>query len=1080
MRRFKLFLTLLLAFAVQFSFAQEKVVTGTVSDESGPLPGVNVIVKGTNKGTQTDFDGKFTLKNVKKGDVIQFSYVGMTTVEKKVGNKNVMNVKMKSENTLEEVVIVGYGSSKKTSLTGSSKSVKSETIQSKAVSNISKALAGEVSGVKVINSSGQPGSSAKVRIRGFSSIDGVNDPLYVVDGVPYEGNINEINQSDIETYTVLKDASATAIYGSRGSNGVIVITTKKGKKGTSFIEVETKAGMSMELLPRYDMISSPEEYVEISWDILKRNLDKNLAAYNFTDEQIRGYTSKFLFSDNKNFGKIPTFYNMWNQQGADLIDPKTGKLKPNITRRYTPEDYDKHLFGTGMRNETTVKLSAGNNKTRFYSSIGYLDANGYAKKTNFKRISTRLNVSHEVKEWLKGSINMAFVITKARGAAGLGGRYSSNPFYFAKNVAPIYPVYERDAKGNKIREPYFGGYLYDMGFGVNRPSRPFANDTNPLASIEYNHAEGVNYKFVGNQYLEAKLMEGLKLSSRVGLEYLNFNGTDRTNPFYGGGVAAKGIIEKSNQQFRFLTWTKMLRYEKEFDDHKVEFMAAHENSDYEFKYLFATKSGLVNPFGNDLNTAIKDEGKASSYTNGYSLESYFGQLKYEYLGRYIANLTFRRDGTSKFSKHKWDNFGSLGLAWRISQEDFLYDSETFKELKLRASYGFTGNQGTATEGTRIYYANQDIYSIGNISGSPTLNLKLKGNPDLTWETSKMFEVGADFNIADVLEGTLNYYMKDTDGMFYNQRGGISLGYAFIKVNDGKMRNSGFEFDLKAHIVNTNDFKFDFILNGEMVANKITAMPIDPVTGEQVILNDRLSKGESFYNYYMPEWEGVNEDTGRAQWASYYDDKNNNDKRDDGETIRSMTLYKGQNKDVNIKKDVTSKYADATQKYINKFRVPDVRGAFGIYLDYKGISFSSQFLYGLGGYIYDGEYASYMSDGNIGQNNYHVDVRNRWQKKGDITDVPRFTAGVDANATSSSTRFLTKMDYLSLNNIKLGYTLPKNYIKTLGLEKLSFFVSGDNLWVASHRKGLNPTTEGSTNDVTYNPLSTMTLGVNVKF
>ncbi len=1086
MRKIRLFLTLVLAFVVQFSFAQEKVITGTVSEESGPLPGVNVIIKGTTKGTQTDFDGKYVLKDVKKGDVIQFSYVGMKTVEKKVGSGKVINVKMKSENTLEEVVIVGYGTAKKTSLTGSSKSVKSDAIQSKAASNISTALSGEVSGVHVVNSSGQPGSTAKVRIRGFSSIDGVNDPLYVVDGVPYEGNVNAINQSDIETFTVLKDASATAIYGSRGSNGVIVITTKKGKKGTSFIEVETKTGLSMELLPRYDVISSPDEYAELSWDILRRYIAINEAGAKYSDQKLRELASNRLFSDEPDRGKIPTFYNMWNQSGTDLIDPVTGKLRPNVTRRYTPEDWDKHLFDTGLRTETTVKLSGGNDKTRYYTSIGYLDDNGYAKKTNFNRITTRLNVNHEVKEWLKGSVNMTFVTSKSRGAEGLGGRYSANPFYFAKNTPPIYPVYQRDAKGNKIPEPYFGGYLYDVGSGIDpttgtkRSDRPFANDTSPLVTIMYDYDRGTNYRFVGNQYLEAKLAEGLTLSSRFGLEYLNYNGVTRRNPFYGNSVTTKGSISKKNTQTKFYTWTKLLKYEKEFDEHNVNVLLAHENSDYEYKTFGARKTGLVNPFGNDFDNAIKDESAAYSYTRNYSMESYFGQLNYEYDSKYIGTFTFRRDGTSKFSENKWDNFGSVGLAWRIAQEDFMSDSDIFKELKLRTSYGLTGNQGTARTGIRVFYANQDLYTIGNVAGNPTLSLHLKGNPDLTWETSKMFSVGTEFNISDVLIGSFDYYIKDTQNMFYNKRGGISTGVAFVKVNDGEMRNSGFEFDLKAHVVNTNDFKFDVTLNGEMVKNEITAMPIDPSTGKQVVLNGNLSTGRSYYDYYMPEWAGVNEKTGQAQWVSYYDDKNDNNKRDDDETIKSMTLYKAQNKDAKIKKDVTTKYSDATQKYIDKLSVPTVRGAFGVYLDYKGFSFGAQFLYGLGGYIYDGEYASYMGDGKVGNSNYHIDVRNRWKKEGDKTDIPRFTGTADSNATSTSTRFLTKMDYLNLNNLKLGYSLPKNYIKGLGIEKLAFFLSGDNLWVASHRKGLNPTTDGATDDITYNPLSTVTLGVNVKF
>lgn len=1058
----------------------QKIFGGKVIEEDSGLglPGVSIVLKSDKTiGVATDVYGRWRLSVPSENSILVFTSVGMKTVE--LAAKDARSVIMESTvEVLDNVIVTGYSTVKRKSLTGSSKSLKSDVLELKTVSNISKALSGEISGVHVLNTSGQPGSSAKVRIRGFSSVDGVNAPLYVVDGIPYEGNMNTINQSDIESITVLKDASATALYGSRGSNGVIVITTRKGKSGVYSVEVESKTGFAMELIDRYDMISSPEEYTELSWDILRRK-GEIYAPAGITDEQIRELTSEYLFSNDINNGVIPNFYNMWNQRGTDLIDPTTGKLKPNITRRYTPESYDDHLFETGVRNEVSLKLTGGNEKTKYYTSAGYLDDNGYAKKTSFSRISTRLNLSHNVKDWLKGNVNMSFVTSKNRGVAGLDGKYSSNPFFFAKNVAPIYPVYERDIAGKKIKEPYYGGYLYDMGFGIGRPSRPFANDTNPLSSIAYDYNEGKDSQFVGNFYLEAKILEGLKLSSRIGVEYINSDGIVRNNPFYGGKAPANGTISKSGTQIRTYTWTKMLTYDKEANGHKFNAILAHENSELDYKYSYAEKSNLVNPFGKDLDAAIKDEGKATSYTNGYALESYFGQLNYEYFHKYIASLTFRRDGSSKFTEKKWDNFGAIGFAWRVTQEDFLYDSKILEELKLRFSYGITGNQGTAVTGLRVYYANQEIYGIGNLAGNPTLNLNLKGNPDLTWETSRMLQIGTDFNIAGIVEGTFDFYVKNTDGMFYDKRGGISLGYAFVKVNDGRMRNSGFEFDFNTHIINTDDMKLDFTLNGEMIKNKITAMPVDDATRKRVILNGHLSKGKSFYNYYMPEWAGVNKDTGKAQWISYYDDKNKNNTRDAGETIRSMTLYLGQNRNANVKKDITEKYYEATQKYVDKYSVPNVRGAFGIHFDYKGISLSTQFLYGLGGYIYDGEYASYMSDTSIGALNYHVDVRNRWQKPGDVTNIPRFTGGADSDATAYSTRFLTKMDYLALNNIKIGYTIPTKYIEKFRIKELSVFLSGDNLWVGSHRKGFNPTTYGETNDVTYNPLSTITLGFNIK-
>ncbi len=958
------------------------------------------------------------------------------------------------------------------SLTGSAKKVKAEIIESKATSDVSKALQGEVAGVQVVNGSGQPGKTAKIRIRGIGSVNGNRDPLYVVDGVPYEGDVAAINQSDIETYTVLKDASATAIYGSRGANGVIVITTKKGKAGNSIIEVNSRTGFNMELLPRYDVITSPEEFMEVAWGALyQQGLILNgqdpkaqpLSGADYANANIIGSKG------------ISPNYNMWKVSGDKLIDPATGKFIAGTSRKYTPEDWRKYAFRDALRQETTLKLSGGVDKTRYYTSVGYLDDQGYSINTGFKRVTTRVNVNHEIKEWLKGSANASYIRTTTRNMGQ--SEDSGSVFWFVNNIPSIYPLFKRDKNGNKINNPYFGGYEYDYG----SDGRDFGLETNSVADVMQNFAELKANNFVGDAYLEATIIEGLTLSSRFGLQYINMDYISRGNPFYGASSKYGGSLYKENDSYTAMSWTKMLRYEKEFDENKLEVLLAHENSEFTEKVFSAYKKELADPFATDLSAAVKND-SSDSYTNSTSMESIFGKLKYDYADRYIATLTFRRDGSSRFKNNKWGNFGAVGLAWRLVEEDFLADYEFIKDLKLKVSYGLIGDQG------KKYYPGYDIYSIKNLNNKPSFAFKSKGNPDLTWETSKMFQTGIEFNLWDVIEGSLEYYIKDTSDMFFYRGVGSSIGYAEILVNDGVMRNSGLEFDLETHIVNTNDFKLDFSINGEVLKNKLTAMPIDPATGKEKVLDIYgafgRSNGHSVYDYYMREYAGVNKDTGLSQWVMNYDDKDGDGEynKDKDVAISSLTEYLYVNKDANVKETVTETYSDATQKYANKSTFPSVRGGFALRAKYKGFSLSTQFLYRLGGYAYDSQYANLMSDGKVGSGNWHKDIHKRWTKPGQVTDIPRLSSEIDNNVTSLSTRFLTKADYLALNNIKLGYTLSQKSIENIGLKKLSFFVAGDNLWLTTHRKGFNPISSetGSSSTYRYNPLSTVSMGINVQF
>ena len=1075
-------LTLLLAFVVQFTFAQEKVVTGTVIDEDGlPLPGVNVIEKGTTNGTQTNFDGEYSL-SVDIGDVVTFSYVGFGTQEITVGEADVYDITLGTDAAaLNEVVVVGYGTATRQSFAGSATTIDTENLETKNFANVSQALAGEVAGVNVINTSGQPGTASTIRIRGFGSVNGNRSPLYVVDGVPFTGSINSINPADIKSTTVLKDATATAIYGSRGANGVILLTTKTGTSGEDYVEVDVRTGVNDQVIPRYDVISSPETYIGLVWEgIYNRGVITGDANGNPVQ-----YANQRLFTDNY----VPAGYNLWNVDSAsELINPDTRMVRDGVTRKYTPERYEDATFDAAIRTEANVRFGGGNEKTSYFASAGYLNDNGYAVNTGYDRYTTRLNVKSQVKEWLNVAANIGYAYSERMENGQTVG--SENVFEFADKTAPIFGVFLRDDQGELVPDPVFGGNQYDYGSFSGFRTRPQSDGLNPVGSALYDYVNTDRHELNGSFSLDFTITEHLSFETKFGAQYAMDRYTSADNPFYGSAQGDGGTLFKADTETLTTNFLQLLRYENQFGDHSVDALIAHESNDFERNYNTAFKTKAVAADIYELNNYVVAANPATGYNEGRSIESYFGQVNYNYLDTYYLTGSVRRDGSSRFVNEKWGTFGSVGAAWVASNEDFLANNDLVSFLKFKTSYGITGDEAqTDANGNPIYYPGYDTFSINNLNDEISLSTLGNGNPDLTWETSKMFQVGTEFGLGRWLDGAIDYYIKNTTDQIFQRRVGPSQGIAVITVNDGDLRNAGLEFNLTGHLVQTKDFNLDLSVNGEVLQNEITTMPIDPSTGEERILDVSnapfaYSEGRSIFDIYTREYAGVDPANGAPLWYQYFNDANSNGTLDAGEdAIQSMAIYMDGNPDANVERQVTDTYANATEKYIGKSAIPDVRGGMRLSGNWKNFNFGAQLVYSLGGHAVDFQYAELMSDrfGAVG-NNYSSDILNRWQNPGDITNVPALTDNAFVNGTRTSTRFVTSTDYLALNNVRLGYTIPEEMFGNTGINYVNLYVSGDNLYVNTARDGFLPNTaeDGNSGRRLYAPLTTVTAGVRVKF
>lgn len=1084
-------------------FAQQQTVRGTVvsAADGEPIIGASVVVKGQSTvGVATDMDGKFTLNVPRNATTLVVTYVGYKTQEVKISNN--MTIKLAEDTKmLGETLVVAYGTATKNSFTGSASKVSVENLQKKAVSNLTKALEGEIPGVQVFNTTGQPGESARIQIRGIGSVNSNTSPLYVVDGVPYGASLNGIDQSDIESMTILKDASATALYGSRAANGVVLITTRKGKSGKAVVEASGSVGLNMRLLPLYETISSPEQYMELAYQSMYNRFhtfglgETVLDSRTGTKYKDQFTPSGLLFSSNAN--SIPEMYNMWDAPSADLIDPATGKFNSNVKRKYTPDNWEDAIFRTGQRYEGNVKISGGSDRTNYYLSGGYQKDVGYYIGSDFGRATLRSNVSTNITDNLKAGLNLSYSHTDQNSPGQVDGR-ASNGFGFLNSIAPIYPVYQYGLNAatntyeRQLDPKRPGEYAYDFGrYDAIGVSRPIAAGINPAGSLrldQYNTKQNI---VTANINLEYRFLRDFKATITYGKQYNHRKRRDLTNPYY-GDAAGLGRINHVTTEYSDETFTQLLSWNRKFGQHSLDAFVAHESTSNEADYTYVYRSGLVLSDALDLSNAYIND-RSTSYRLGYSMESYFGQVRYDYAGKYFVNASLRRDGSSRFSpENRWGTFGSVGAAWLISAEDFMKPLKWINSLKLKASYGVLGNQSLDLQyssDTPSYYVYYDLYELSNANNKPSFTFYAKGNPDLTWEKSATFNVGFEADLFKKLSINFEYFHKKTTDMLFRAQKAPSVGYAFLPANDGAVVNRGIEVELSYKAIETKDVKLNLRANAGTYSNELTLMPYDvSVKGPkhyELQGNFAYKRGHSLREFYIPVWAGVSEQ-GLPQWESYYTESTDAS----GAVIKTVVpdyesyISRGGNVS-DLKKGVTTTYNDATKQFTGKSAIPDLVGGFGFDFTVRGITLSSSFSFGLGGYGYDYAYADLMSSSSqIGSNSWHVDMLNAWTPTNTSSGIPILASGQTSlrEANTTSTRFLTSRSFLNLSNVRLSYDLPQSFLSKLGLSRASIYVSGDNLFMLTARKGFVSMSHqsGESSSGRYLPVSTFTTGVQLRF
>lgn len=1039
--------------------AQISKVTGNVTSEEDGLPvvGASVLVKGTTVGTVTDIDGNFTLTNVpSSAGTLVISFIGMQSQEVKI-KPNVKVVLTSDSEQLEEVMVVAYGTAKKSAFTGSAATIKNEKITSRQTSNVTNALAGQVAGVQTTSSTGQPGKDATVRIRGIGSISASNTPLYVVDGVPYDGEISAISTSDIESMTVLKDAASNALYGARGANGVILITTKRGKTGDARVTFDAKWGVNKRGIPSYETVSDPGKFYEMAYSaIYNADLKGYAAAGDLASAN--AYANKTMLSSSYLGYQVFTVPN-----GEQLIG-MDGKLNPNATLGYSdgtyyykPDNWSDELFENNLRQEYNLSVSGANDKMNYYMSAGYLDDQGIVPNSGFQRYSARLKADYQVKPWLKMSGNISFTHYDSREQDTESGTSNANAFYAANIMGAIYPMYIRDAEGN-IMIDNRGFQRYDYGSDTNFQRKNVIPNANPLASYMLDLMKYSGDVVSGKWSADIDIWGGIKAKINIGIDANNVRSTDLVNPFYGqysetSGVG--GIVSVSTQRTFSTNQQYLLTYNKTFNHiHNLDVLAGHENYNYKYQYLYGSREKIYNPNLPELNNGIMNQSNAS-YSQSYATEGWLFRVQYDYDGKYFGSASYRRDGSSAFHPdNRWGNFWSVGAGWLMNKESFLENQNWIDMLKFKISYGLQGNDNLLyMNGYRNYQPYMDQYTLTNNNSDFATTLYYKGNQDITWETSHSFNTGFDFAFwKGKLSGSIEYFSRKTTDMLYFKPVASSMGYSRFPENVGSMINRGVELDLNSNIFDTKDLTWDINFNLTHFKNKV--LELAPELNGQLIDGSRIYReGESMYQLYLPKYAGVDPETGESLWAL-------TEPNEKGETT-------------------TTSYSEASShRFMTGDILPKVYGGFGTSLTFKGFDFSIAFAYQLGGRILDYTYQSLMSTDAQGSA-WHVDMLNAWTPENKNTNVPRMNVN-DIYVSYSSDRWLTSSNYLSLQNITFGYTLPKNWTRKLQVEGVRLYFVADNVALLTARKGLDPRQGYVASDNVYSPIRTISGGISLNF
>ena len=973
------------------------------------------------------------------------SFIGLRTPEVEI--KPVLSIALKPDaEVLDEVMVVAYGTAKKSSFTGSAATMRGDKIQKTQVSDVSKALEGAVAGVQIAASSGSPGTSASIRIRGIGSISSSQEPLIVVDGVPYEGSLNSISTQDIESLTVLKDAAANSMYGARGSNGVIIITTKGSKSGKARINFEARFGTNQRGVPTYDVMTDAGMYYETMFESYRNALEGNIEG------DAAQYAAENLI------GKILKYNKFKGVADNALINPTTGKLNPAAKEYKWNDDWTKDPFENGSRQEYNVNISGGTEKTQAYASLGYLEDEGYMVGSGFERISARVKVDQNIGKNFRVGGNMAYSNTVRRQFGSESGGTYSNIFMFSQNIAPIFPIYLYDENGGLMLDEK-GNARYDFG---SEYGRPYSAEQNPYATAKENIYKYMADNLSTRGYFEAKFLNDFKFTLNVAYDVFNNTNTQFSTPIGGDAYNVGGRGYNYTSRRGALNLNQLLNWTREFGEHNFNVLVGHETKNDKYKYLEGHMTNFADPTNPDFSNATQYQG-LTSYSAEYALEGYFAKLDYDYADKYYLTGSIRRDGSSRFHKdNRWGSFWAIGGSWRAKEEAFLKDVEWLDNLKVKASFGTQGNDNVG------YYHNySDLYVVERVDGDAAFTKTLRGNKDLTWEKSNNFNVGVELGLWNWLDFNVDFFIKETKDMLYYSPLPPSQGSpSGIYRNEMDMKNTGVEFELNANIFDTDKFKWNVSLNGTHYKNELTRLPVSKPADKYP---DGYQSGSywrkiggSLYDFYAYEYAGVNPENGKPQYNKYLTDEKGNET---GE--------------IELVSDITK----ATRRQTGKSSIPDFVGGLSTTFEAYGFDLSIQTAFQLGGYVYDSNYSGLMNAGDAGQN-FHMDMLNRWTPENKNTNIPALGYQVQSQEIAQGNTvdfYLTDASYFSLRNVTLGYSLPANLVKKAGIEKLRVYLTGDNIWLKSKREGLDPRMyfTGETK-MGYSAVRTYSVGLNLTF
>ncbi|MGS2764909.1 SusC/RagA family TonB-linked outer membrane protein [Sinomicrobium sp. M5D2P9] len=964
-------LTLLLAFVVHVSFAQEKTITGKVTDETGmPLPGVNIVVDGSNTGTQTDFDGNYSI-TVNQGQVLVFTYIGMTATRKTVGSGMVINVEMTEDTqALEEVVVTGYSFKRQEQLASAVSTVSSEEIERMVpTTNVDNMLQGKAPGVSVIGANGKPGQNAFVRIRGQGSLtQGGADPLYIVDGAPLrEDQLNAISGNDIESVKILKDAATTAVYGSRGANGVVIITTKSGRKNQdATIRLNSRYGFTDEIPLNFDIMNATS----------KLNFEKELGDLGVTAAQsLPGYTAT-------------------PQERARLIANGI--------------DWRDEVLRQGIVQSNNISISGGEEKVDYFVSLSHDRDTGILDHVfGFERTNARANTKFQANDWLDISVGVGH--SRSLADATRDRNNAQNPFRAAYDINGYETMYQLDADGNVVLDAngnpqwnWTSTSLNPIEYVQTNLEMVVNNITlaNLAANIKFN--DNWNYRFSGavnsqNEVRETQMLPGNRLDQLIGDSEFPGSKTDR------------------NTRRVDYTLSNLLTYRLQTEDHDLEASGLYEFNFNEFNRGFMSSAGYPSA---ELST-VSNAGRINdAYTerNRLALVSYGLFANYDYKQKYIVGGSLRYDGSSNFGQDKqWGLFYSVSGAWNIAKEDF-FNVDAINDLKLRVSYGTTGNRNIGR------YANQNTvsYESGYPGGQATRPDNI-GNPDLQWESSAMSDIGMEFSLFNYrLKGAIDYYKKTTDNLLFRVPTPYESGLQFINSNVGEIQNSGLEIDLSGDIIRKNDMRWAIGANISFLDNKIVRLPEAETPGES---ND-IEPTDAFYinwkegspinEFYLIRYAGVDSDNGRPLYYGA-----------DGNTYYWEDMPEGDNRVMT-----------------GKSTIADFEGGFYTDFNYKGFGLRADFVYRSGNYIYNQVRANLVNDGFTPRVNQAEEAFNYWKQPGDTNVNPSPLYAAEARQTSD--RWLQKGDYIRMRNITLSYNLSENVLERTPFKSVRFYVQGQNL------------------------------------